>query len=671
MKKTLLCLVAFFLSVTLVSAQGVRAEGTPSVALVKKGMTLGISPKDMGKTPSKLNAPVSRISLDPDERLFGYYTTDELDLTAGVGLNYNGELRAGLCFTPDVIGKAVGGQLTKIRFGLALSIGSTNLRIQTVDVSTGYIIPGETLVEQTVANTVAGWNDVTLNNPITLEEGVYYLVSFSYMQTNTNTEADFPLLHDGSFNTNSSDYGFLAYGDLNGFGTPSWFFITGGGNLCIQGVVKGGSYAEKDITLSGVVLDKAFYKNGDAVAVGWYIASTGITVPTSYTLGLAIDGNEMATVNTPVTLTPQSQAVTGNVTISGLTSGSHTLSVYVKDIDGSVPTENVEDDNVETTLQVYSETLPRQKHLIEQFTSTSCGYCPNGYDMLNALTSMRDDIAWVAVHGNMNPNYPDEYVIASNDTLLAFEISGYPSASFNRSFINDASINGYGTLGVVISYGASAQQVASMFNEVMNTYTNVPSFASIELATTYDPATRKANIKVSGKGVEDFKALMGDDAVISVYLTEDGLTSSQLDYNQGPMGGWVNNYPHNHVLRATVPGVCGVPINWNGNAYENDFSVTIDDAWNAENMSVVAFISRPIKVEDGYIMTSPTDAFVTNAEVVKLGETSTGISTPAVSEENAVEVARYALDGTQLSAPAKGINIIKMSDGTTKKVIVK
>lgn len=90
MKKTLLCLVAFFLSVTLVSAQGVRAEGTPSVALVKKGMTLGISPKDMGKTPSKLNAPVSRIDLDSDERLLGYYTTDELDLTAGVGLNYNG-----------------------------------------------------------------------------------------------------------------------------------------------------------------------------------------------------------------------------------------------------------------------------------------------------------------------------------------------------------------------------------------------------------------------------------------------------------------------------------------------------------------------------------------------------------------------------------------------------
>lgn len=34
-------------------------------------------------------------------------------------------------------------------------------------------------------------------------------------------------------------------------------------------------------------------------------------------------------------------------------------------------------------------------------------------------------------------------------------------------------------------------------------------------------------------------------------------------------------------------------------------------------------------------------------------------------------VARYTLDGTRISAPQKGINIVKMSDGTVKKVLVK
>ena len=36
-----------------------------------------------------------------------------------------------------------------------------------------------------------------------------------------------------------------------------------------------------------------------------------------------------------------------------------------------------------------------------------------------------------------------------------------------------------------------------------------------------------------------------------------------------------------------------------------------------------------------------------------------------------IETIRYAIDGTKLSLPQRGINIIKMSDGTTKKVIVK
>ena len=40
-------------------------------------------------------------------------------------------------------------------------------------------------------------------------------------------------------------------------------------------------------------------------------------------------------------------------------------------------------------------------------------------------------------------------------------------------------------------------------------------------------------------------------------------------------------------------------------------------------------------------------------------------------DENAIEVARYTINGKRICAPQKGVNIIKMSDGTTKKVLVK
>ena len=47
----------------------------------------------------------------------------------------------------------------------------------------------------------------------------------------------------------------------------------------------------------------------------------------------------------------------------------------------------------------------------------------------------------------------------------------------------------------------------------------------------------------------------------------------------------------------------------------------------------------------------------------------TGVDAVSTSND-AKEVSRYTVDGQQLSAPTKGLNIVKYSDGTTKKVMV-
>ena len=48
---------------------------------------------------------------------------------------------------------------------------------------------------------------------------------------------------------------------------------------------------------------------------------------------------------------------------------------------------------------------------------------------------------------------------------------------------------------------------------------------------------------------------------------------------------------------------------------------------------------------------------------------ATGIDKVAIST-NAKEVSRYSANGQRLSAPAKGLNIVKYSDGSVKKVAV-
>ena len=47
----------------------------------------------------------------------------------------------------------------------------------------------------------------------------------------------------------------------------------------------------------------------------------------------------------------------------------------------------------------------------------------------------------------------------------------------------------------------------------------------------------------------------------------------------------------------------------------------------------------------------------------------TGIK--GLGADDVTETKRYNLDGTRLAAPQKGINIVRMSDGTTRKVRAK
>ena len=74
-----------------------------------------------------------------------------------------------------------------------------------------------------------------------------------------------------------------------------------------------------------------------------------------------------------------------------------------------------------------------------------------------------------------------------------------------------------------------------------------------------------------------------------------------------------------------------------------------------------------------YVPKGTGDAYVRSAEfgyfynIVEFD--ATGIDKVATST-NAKEVSRYSANGQRLSAPAKGLNIVKYSDGSVKKVVV-
>ena len=105
---------------------------------------------------------------------------------------------------------------------------------------------------------------------------------------------------------------------------------------------------------------------------------------------------------------------------------------------------------------------------------------------------------------------------------------------------------------------------------------------------------------------------------------------------------------------------------------ESEWTCLTDWAWiDLSSLGKVVSLSISFDGTDksyGYLNTS-TYVCIDNVGCEK--NVSTGIATNKWNSVELREVARFSADGKRISAPQKGINIIRMSDGSTRKVVVK
>ena len=60
-----------------------------------------------------------------------------------------------------------------------------------------------------------------------------------------------------------------------------------------------------------------------------------------------------------------------------------------------------------------------------------------------------------------------------------------------------------------------------------------------------------------------------------------------------------------------------------------------------------------------------------NADVKEVVSSTVGINPADMKAGELVEVARFTADGKRISHAQKGLNIVRMSDGTVRKVMVR
>lgn len=220
--------------------------------------------------------------------------------------------------------------------------------------------------------------------------------------------------------------------------------------------------------------------------------------------------------------------------------------------------------------------------LIEDLTGQRCINCPDGTDIINGIieTYGEDNVIAVGIHcgplgfaGNskrvgLKTDTGDEYYTHwANGTNL-----GQPSAIFNRK-------KGKGPID---NYNNWAAEVGRIISEKAN--------LSVDIANAYDAKTRTLTTKVGAFGVNGTVS-----GKLQVWIVEDGIKAMQMM----PDGSANQDYIHNHVFRAAVNGTWGEEVTVKeGETTSKDYSYVLPETWNAENISVVAFVYNDNGVEN-------------------------------------------------------------------------
>ena len=545
-------------------------------------------------TPRSMKAPVAK-ALGPNQLYMGPYVSDALS-DNGLGLaGYEGVFQMGTVLPLEMVEPFNGGEVKAIRFGLCAPISDGAVFIYPVT-SMSPLTLGEPLVWQDVATTVTGWNQVELTNPFTIStDGIVGLMlGYQYKQIKGSTTNCYPIsvVDEGNILTSYTNAGSLTNNQWQDIGLSEY------GNLSVQAIVENENFPPYNLVMANLV-NYNYAKISDGLAFAVNLSNYGIATLENYTIDMLVDDEVMGTIDSPQALTMAGVNYQNICPLDGVTSGEHTFTLRAKTVAGE---EVIDGPSVSSTFMAYTAAFPRQKNLVEQFTSTTCTWCPLGTTVLKELQKLcGDNMVWAAVHVNI-PSTGDPFVISKGSQLANYlGCNSAPSGTFNRF---DAEMTGsvIHSLGYYEQY---AQQAAQMFKELYFDNNPTPALASLNIEPTYDESTRKLAIKVSGQLGEDFATIYGSTMGLTVYVTEDSLVARQL--NQGT---YVNDYLHNNVVRAIPSAFSGDVISVTGKTdFEKGYIVTLNSTWKPEKMHVIALAHR---------LGAGTDKEVINCEQVPL-----------------------------------------------------
>ena len=298
--------------------------------------------------------------------------------------------------------------------------------------------------------------------------------------------------------------------------------------------------------------------------------------------------------------------------------------------------------------------MPTVVPVVEEFTGTWCGWCPVGFDgMERAHEEFGDRVALIAVHCGDQMEIEDYAPIANLAT-------GYPSSLINRS------IDSYPSAGNLKYY---------LNDELQNRV----AVASLQVSAAWT-GTDKSAIKID----TDTKFVYTDDNGqygIAYALVEDGLTNrtwmqaNYLSHRSGyeslsfwyNSGSEVSGLEFNHIAVAAWDIAGGV----NGSISSTIQAGEIQSYTYEASIAGKSLIQDKSKLKVIAMLIDRSTGRIANAAQTTINDFDPSAINAVSTASDVRETGRYSLDGRQMTAPQRGLNIVRMSDGSIKKVIVK
>ena len=632
--------------------------------------------------------------LEANQRYINYSYDESYVWPSGMK-GAKGTLSLGTIFYSDAFKKYEGCKIAGARFYLTAPIGNSKVTICKID-DKGNVT--NAIAEKEISTTQLHWNYVWFDEPYTIDTKDFYALLPYYDYTPEKVESERPI---GSSGTYVGPYGFLAFGDIYEDGRDEtkwqWEPISAGydgSNLMIQLIIEkeDGNFILHDLVMNKMAM-VPFAKSDTKTGLAFTCHNDGRDNITNVKFDIEVDGKKIGSFTydkttvgdafREITDADYSNIQVGLPINKDWAVGEHEVTVYPVLVEGKEPEGDLTNDKLTTKFKVYKDNFDRTKNLVEFYACQMSKYTYFADQVLTKTAKARedDDLAIVSIHGESQQvnkdgsveTLTDVFTVPEANKLAYYSTPSDGSAAFNRYFYDNDVINYEKALTVNMAAqdGSDQDNVVSMLNTIINeSATYYPSFSTVGIDSKLDDATGKLSIKVMGKLINQYQQLIGDDARLTVYLTEDKVKGKQ---NTG--GTMAKPTTHNHVLRKIVTGTLGDALQTNGNSYENDYEVKLDDAWKSLNMHIIAFVSRPMteKEVDGKtaLASAMNDLWVDNTNMVAVGKSDlTGISN-VINWNEVKEVGRYTIDGQKLNAPTKGINLVKLSNGKTIKVVVK